>query len=110
MPQCPGAGVASGHGPHPDPSSLGGAAALELKINTAHNSHMNDPLTDEDAENVVLFAMLTDKPIKMIAQHLFMELPQDHSALRDYTARWDFQLKLQIAEKKLKDEQKKAHS
>lgn len=71
---------------------------------------MNDPLTDEDAENIVLFAMLTDQHIKQVAQHLFMNLPQGHSALTDYTARWDFQLKLNVAESKLKAEQKKAHN
>lgn len=71
---------------------------------------MNDPLTDEDAEQIVLTARLSGRPVKFVAQVYFCNLPSDHSALRDHMARWDFQTKLNEAEKKFDAETKEAHS
>lgn len=71
---------------------------------------MNDPLNEEDAYNCALWASLTGQTIFVVAQHLFMNLPQDHSALRSHYARWEFQALLNAAKKKLDEETKKAHS
>jgi hypothetical protein len=71
---------------------------------------LNDPLTDEDAEQVALWATLTGQPIFTVAQHLFDTLPSDHSALNNFTAIWEFQVKLVEAKNRLDEEQKKAHS
>lgn len=71
---------------------------------------MNDPLTDEDAENCALWATLTGTPLFTVAQHLFNNLPSNHSALHDFKARWEFQIKLTAAKNKLDEETKKTHS
>lgn len=71
---------------------------------------MNDPLTDEDAEQIVLTAKLSGRPVKFVAQVYFLTLQSNHSALREHMQRWEFQIKLNTAEKKFDEELKAAHS
>ena len=71
---------------------------------------VNDPLTDEDAETIVLAARLSGRTVAFVAQVFFLELPSDHSALKDYIERWTFQTKLLEAEKRFDAETKAAHS
>lgn len=71
---------------------------------------MNDPLTDEDAETIVLAARLSGRTVAFVAQVFFLELPSDHSALRGYIERWAFQTKLLEAEKRFDAETKATHS
>lgn len=66
---------------------------------------MNDPLTDEDADTIVLAAELSGQHIFVVAQVFFMELPEEHSALYSYMARWEFTHKLEAAQKRYNEEQ-----